>query len=67
MVKEVTKEFIKEEINTVRDYLISDLKRYRKETKISLTELLGRESLYRQKFLPVEISDIIENEILNEI
>jgi len=60
MAKEKTKNEIALNIEQTANYINHWGKRERQNI---VKELLGREQLYRQKFLPVEISDIIENEV----
>lgn len=63
MVKELTKKLIVEYIKNTAE----NLKRIEVnlgKNKNIVKEILGREQLYRQKRLPIEISDIIEKEVL---
>jgi len=68
MVKETTKELVRQFIKDEGKRLLNwSYYGWNNTFRISLKEVLGREQFYRQSKLPVEINNIIENEILNEI
>jgi len=60
MAREETKNIIRDYINSTASFITN----LGKNDGLNIvTGLLCREQLYRQKFLPVEVSDIIENQV----